>query len=889
MAAPRQSAEDEAWDIIRGKSATPDRVLQLEKVLRDRRRFGLARKILETVYNDPELVRDRSLRIKVAQKLSLCTYKDPDLPADQKLQDALRFLRATDDLDTTINHETLGLSGAIHKRLWELSAQDRYLEMSLMYYFRGYQNGIQKDFGYTAINAAFVLDLLADLDEVAAEPAPLAAATGAQRRSLATSIRREIIAKLPVLSKQPGNEWLNDEWWFLVTVGEAYLGLDDFQNADVWLKKAAAIPGVPDWEQESTARQLVTILNFKQKQQRRGGPQLYEACREVLQRFLGGNAAALESAVRGKIGLALSGGGFRASFYHIGVLAKLAELDMLRHVEYLSCVSGGSIVGAHFYLEVRKLLEQKPDGAITRQDYIDIVHRIEKDFYDGVSRNIRTRIAAEWLTNLKMIFVPGYSRTRRAGELYEREIYSRIRDGDGNKPRWLDKLKVQPEGEEGEFSPKDHNWRRAAKVPILVLNATTLNTGHNWQFSATWMGEPPAGITAEIDANSRLRRMYYGEAPQAHKHMRLGYAVAASACVPGIFEPLTMLDLYQRDPAEGKRKVTPVVRLVDGGVYDNQGVAALLEQGCSVLLVSDASGQMSDQDFPGNGLLSVPLRSNSILQSRVRVSEFEELSSRRRGGLLKGLMFVHLKKDLDVRPVDWIGCQEPSKPLAADPLTSYGIQKHVQRLLAAMRTDLDSFSEVEAYALMTSGYLMVETELEQPILGFPMQPCPREEWGFLKIEPIMKQKPDENTHLVRQLKVANYLVFKVWLLMRQLQIFAALIVVFLVPFIIYGVYRWWDQQIFMLRVRDIFFSLLAVAFSLAGLSLVARMINYRKTITEIVTGIGMATVGFLLARLHLHVFDRLFLWQGSLRRLLAKTERDQQVQQRGRTLRGQEV
>ena len=47
-----------------------------------------------------------------------------------------------------------------------------------------------------------------------------------------------------------------------------------------------------------------------------------------------------------KLGLALSGGGFRASLFHIGVLARMAELDLLRHVGVLSTVSGGSIIGA---------------------------------------------------------------------------------------------------------------------------------------------------------------------------------------------------------------------------------------------------------------------------------------------------------------------------------------------------------------------------------------------------------------------------------------------------------------------------------------------------------------------------------------------------------------
>ena len=130
----------------------------------------------------------------------------------------------------------------------------------------------------------------------------------------------------------------------------------------------------------------------------------------------------MRSAFRGKFGLGLSGGGFRASLFHIGVLARLAELDVLRHVEVLSCVSGGSIVGAHYYLELRHLLETKTDDEIEPEDYIRIVKRIEEAFLKGVQRNIRTRVLAEWTTNVRMIFQPGYSRTKRVGELYEREL-----------------------------------------------------------------------------------------------------------------------------------------------------------------------------------------------------------------------------------------------------------------------------------------------------------------------------------------------------------------------------------------------------------------------------------------------------------------------------------
>lgn len=47
-----------------------------------------------------------------------------------------------------------------------------------------------------------------------------------------------------------------------------------------------------------------------------------------------------------RIGLALSGGGFRAAAFHLGMLRKLHELRLLQCIDLLTCVSGGSIAGA---------------------------------------------------------------------------------------------------------------------------------------------------------------------------------------------------------------------------------------------------------------------------------------------------------------------------------------------------------------------------------------------------------------------------------------------------------------------------------------------------------------------------------------------------------------
>lgn len=51
-----------------------------------------------------------------------------------------------------------------------------------------------------------------------------------------------------------------------------------------------------------------------------------------------------------RIGLALSGGGFRAAAFHLGVFRKLKQLDLLRKIDLLTCVSGGSIAGAFLSL-----------------------------------------------------------------------------------------------------------------------------------------------------------------------------------------------------------------------------------------------------------------------------------------------------------------------------------------------------------------------------------------------------------------------------------------------------------------------------------------------------------------------------------------------------------
>jgi predicted acylesterase/phospholipase RssA len=728
---------------------------------------------------------------------------------------------------------------------------------------------LEKDCGYTGINAAYVLDLLAKLETAEARAAAVDSISADAKTAEAKSIRTDLAQNLPLLEKDPKKSDLGTQYWFVVTVAEAFFGLELYPEAEHWLRRAAALPKVAPWEFETTARQLASLA--RQNAERKGQEDKFEDTEgwKALGHFLKGNEAALRTAFAGKVGLALSGGGFRASLFHIGVLARLAELDMLRHVEVLSCVSGGSVIGAHYYLEVRRLLEKTADNYIRRDDYIEIVELLQKNFLAGVQSNIRTRVVGSVVENIKMIFLSNYSRTERLGELFEQKIFASVED---DKIRCLNQLRIKPAGTI-DFEPKYDNYTRKNKVPILVLNATSLNTGHVWQFTASWMGEPPGDIDAAIDGNERLRRMYYYDAPKGHRGISLGHAVAASTCVPGLFEPLALANLYPSDEQmhEPQKKNKRIVRLVDGGVHDNQGTASLLEANCTVQLVSDATGQMMTEYDPSRGVIGVPLRSNSILMSRVRGAQYAELEALKNASLLRGLMFIHLKKDLDVLPVNWIDCEDPEDPTVKKngyALTSYGILKTVQAKLAAIRTDLDSFSEVEAFALMTSGYRMTEAEFAVSIRGFPPGGAPHR-WSFLQVEPPMKGRNGceaQHDELQRLLKVGANCAFKIWRLCPVLQVVALVAGVSALAGLVWWTIANWTKDI--VRVGAI---AMPIFTALAGLILgktLIRIVRYRETIERVVIGLGLAICGWFIAFVHLRLFDCCFLRLGRVCRLL---------------------
>jgi len=500
-----------------------------------------------------------------------------------------------------------------------------------------------------------------------------------------------------------------------------------------------------------------------------------------------------EQTTQERLGLGLSGGGLRASFFHIGVLAQMAELNLLRHVEVISTVSGGSIIGALYYLHVKKLLESKADADITDQDYVEIVRTIEKDFLEATEKNIRMETFSSFAANFKMMFL-NYSRSDRIAELYNEWLYQKVLPGVSN-PIQMRELKIYPKGGEEDFHPNKHNTDRSAKVPILVLNATSLNSGRNWQFTAQTMGEPRIPDDDVIDKKPirLLPADGYNDIVPTQQDFPLAHAVAASACVPGLFDPMAVSGLY--NDLEQNQKIR--AQLVDGGVHDNQGINVLVRNKCTCFVISDASGQMCTENNPETGSVSVLLRVSSILQDRVRTEGLQLLKNKQGA---HNIAFMNLRAGLAIReiyPIDQDEKQAPDHIIPASA-QAFGVDPQVQESLSKIRTDLDAFTEVEAYSLMLDGYRMSKQDLEhfkehahcmRTANPAGERTAPKTPWKFNDIAPWLTNPTDDYQ---RQLDIAQFTFGKALLRFWWLQAGLAAVV-------IAALYFLWPQLVALLK------------------------------------------------------------------------------------------
>jgi predicted acylesterase/phospholipase RssA len=374
--------------------------------------------------------------------------------------------------------------------------------------------------------------------------------------------------------------------------------------------------------------------------------------------------ASLPIPEEGHIGLALSGGGFRASLFHLGVIRRLEELGIMEKVSVVSAVSGGSIIAAFYLSEVEKQLRE--DRLMGRaSDRVDMFEKIAERFLLAVEHNLRTRalIFTPWYHPILFVktLVSQVFRQGARAELIQAEYdkFFFFRDT-------MDQLPVE-KGEKTQEKPGQSCMDKGEPFygPKLLLNTTSLLTGQRIPFSR--------------DTSSGIKDLRTSD----RNILPLSRVVGASSGVPVVFPPTAILgDL-----------------LVDGGVSDNQGIEGLLESknDCNVILVSDASGQMQVKHSMSRSETAVYGRINEIYQFQIRnklldrlLSWGEELTVSRR------FAFIHLLVNLKNR--------EGLPPR---------VSTNILPALGRIRTDLDQFSPVECEALMYHGYTLIDAQLRQ--------------------------------------------------------------------------------------------------------------------------------------------------------------------------------
>jgi hypothetical protein len=223
VAAPEQNAK-QLLDIARAEMA--------------RSNFAGARRLLETV------LQMRPRDEYVVQQLALATYKSKEPDARGALIAAREHLRQLDP-DVTNDPETLGLWGAVHKRLWDIDTDRSYLDMAIGAYERGFY--LKQDY-YNGINLAFLLNVRADLQREGGDKSEAVADFVVARR-----VRREVIRyceRALETATDPGARY-----WVIATLWEAAFGLGDRETADRWQKQAEAAASA-SWMLDSTRAQL---------------------------------------------------------------------------------------------------------------------------------------------------------------------------------------------------------------------------------------------------------------------------------------------------------------------------------------------------------------------------------------------------------------------------------------------------------------------------------------------------------------------------------------------------------------------------------------------------------------------------------------------------------
>ncbi|UEG51853.1 patatin-like phospholipase family protein [Mucilaginibacter daejeonensis] len=294
-----------------------------------------------------------------------------------------------------------------------------------------------------------------------------------------------------------------------------------------------------------------------------------------------------------RIGIALSGGGYRAAGFHLGTLKKLNELGILECVDVLSTISGGSITGAAYSLHSGDFnaFEQKMITSLTTKSVIRYV-LTSWIFWRG-ALPLTLLLLSSFI--LPFTRLAGYSIIPQLLFLFLMVRY---------QFKLLPLSRIIEKAYDKFFCMKA-TLADLKDRPELAIGSTNLQTMRHFTFSKRKMEDSTyAFYTKPVLFNGAT--------------FPVARAVMASSCVPFAFTPVQIDKVFYQDEI---LYGTMNPQLVDGGVYDSQGIHKITQgnssYACDIVVVSDAGNKLPFAKLY-NSTLTLLLRTVDTFMVRIK-------------------------------------------------------------------------------------------------------------------------------------------------------------------------------------------------------------------------------------------------------------------------------
>lgn len=356
-----------------------------------------------------------------------------------------------------------------------------------------------------------------------------------------------------------------------------------------------------------------------------------------------------------KIGLALSGGGYRAAVFHVGTLRALRKLGILDKVDVISSVSGGSITAAYYALHKEAdyenlLIEKLQHGVMTCiWFYVVFILLVIFCVVFYLCSNFGLLGLLVIIPLSVLLFFAWYYIFPISAIIEYR--YRRIFFGNN-------RLCDFPQS------------------PTISINATDLATSNQFYYSRNYVGS-----------------FRYGYDSFNASEIPVSKAVMASSCVPFGFSPIRIPKTFITSVYNHKER--PL--LFDGGLYDNQGTHCLTDSysksECDLIIASVAGNTSISNRFTLNPFLALWKTSN-VLMTRIKNMQVQE-NIYKRIYPDKHFAYIDLGWDCTERIIDGFIDALRNDNINADVIVCHNIQtKQIQRLKNSDTTN-DARNEIK--------------------------------------------------------------------------------------------------------------------------------------------------------------------------------------------------